>query len=175
MQDDLTDAVSHLASTGVADPARVCIMGQSYGGYAALAGAAFTPDVYRCAISVAGVSNLVDQSRYVVNEGDEDEGNYIRRSIGDPRRDRDRLMARSPAEHAANVRIPVLLLHGDQDGVVPVEHSRKMERALRRAGANVRYVEIKGEGHSYWSDENETTIYREVEAFLAQHLPTRAP
>jgi dipeptidyl aminopeptidase/acylaminoacyl peptidase len=137
--------------------------------------APFTPSTYRCAISIAGVSQLVDQSRYDLSEGDEEEDDYIRRSIGDPRRDRDRLMARSPAEHAANVRIPVLLLHGDRDGVVPAEQSRKMERALRRAGANVRYVEIRGEGHSYWSDENQTKLYTEVETFLAQHLPVRAP
>jgi dipeptidyl aminopeptidase/acylaminoacyl peptidase len=121
------------------------------------------------------VSQLVDQSRYDLSEGDEEEDDYIRRSIGDPRRDRDRLMARSPAEHAANVHIPVLLLHGDRDGVVPVEQSRKMERALRRAGANVRYVEIRREGHSYWSDENQIKLYTEVETFLAQHLPVRAP
>ncbi|MGQ0534218.1 MAG: alpha/beta hydrolase family protein [Caulobacteraceae bacterium] len=175
MQDDLTDAVAHLVSTGVADPARVCIMGISYGGYAALAGAAFTRDTYRCAISIAGVSDLVEQSRYVLREGDDEEDAYIRRSIGDPRIDRDRLMARSPAAHAGDIDIPVLLLHGDQDSIVQVEHSRRMERALRQAGGNVRYVEVAGEGHPYWSDEDQTTLYTEVETFLARHLPVDAP
>lgn len=175
MQDDLSDAVAHLASTGVADPQRVCIMGFSYGGYAALAGAAFTPDMYRCAISIAGVSDLIEQSRHVIREGDDDEDDYIRRSIGDPRADRERLTARSPALHAADIHIPVLLLHGDQDWIVPVEHSRRMERALRRAGRDVRYVEVEGEGHPYWSDEHQTTMYTEVEAFLARHLPAAGP
>src|SRR5690606_12942613 len=95
MQDDLTDAVAHLVSTGVADPERICIVGISYGGYAALAGAAFTPDLYRCAVSIAGISDLVEHARYVIREGDEEERDYIRRSIGDPRQDRDRLLARS--------------------------------------------------------------------------------
>jgi dipeptidyl aminopeptidase/acylaminoacyl peptidase len=171
MQDDLTDAVMHLASTGVIDPTRVCIMGGSYGGYAALAGAAYTPNTFRCAISIAGVSDLVEQARYVVRVGDEDDAAYIRRSIGDPRTERERLMGRSPVNAAASITIPVLLLHGDQDSIVTVEHSRRMDRALRQAGRNVRYVELEGEGHSYWSDENQTTLYREVEAFLAQHLP----
>lgn len=171
MQDDLTDAVAHLASTGVIDPARVCIMGASYGGYAALAGAAYTPNTYRCAISIAGVSDLVEQSRYVVRVGDEDDAAYIRRSIGDARTERARLMARSPVNAAASINIPVLLLHGDQDSIVTVEHSQRMNRALRQAGRDVRYVEIEGEGHGGWSLENETALYREVETFLAEHLP----
>lgn len=171
MQDDLTDALAHLASTGVADPARVCIMGYSYGGYAALAGAAFTPDLYRCAVSIAGVSDLAEQARYVIREGDAEEGAYVRRSIGDPRTDRARLDARSPVLHADHIQIPILLMHGDQDGIVPVSHSRRMERALRRAGRDVRYIEASGEGHPYWSDANQSRIYSEIEAFLAQNLP----
>jgi dipeptidyl aminopeptidase/acylaminoacyl peptidase len=175
MQDDLTDAVAHLVSTGVADPARVCIVGISYGGYAALAGAAFTPEAYRCAVSIAGVSDLVEQSQYVLREGDDEEDDYIRRSIGDPRVDRERLRARSPALHAANIRVPVLLLHGGQDEIVPVQQSRRMERALRQAGGDVRYVEVEGEGHPYWSDENQTRLYTEVETFLARHLSVAGP
>ncbi len=175
MQDDLTDAVSYLTSAGIADPARICIMGYSYGGYAALAGAAFTPDTYQCAISIAGVSDLIEQARHVIREGDREEGDYIRRSIGDPRTDRERLAARSPALHAADIHIPVLLLHGDADWIVPVEHSRRMERALREAGRYVRYVETAGEGHPYWSNPHQTALYREVESFLARYLPVAAP
>jgi dipeptidyl aminopeptidase/acylaminoacyl peptidase len=111
----------------------------------------------------------------VVRVGDDEEDDYIRRSIGDARADRDRLAARSPAQHAAEIHIPVLLLHGDRDDIVPVEHSRRMERALRRAGRDVRYVEAPGEGHPYWSDEQQTVLYTEVEAFLARHLPVAAP
>jgi dipeptidyl aminopeptidase/acylaminoacyl peptidase len=150
-------------------------MGFSYGGYAALAGAAFTPDLYRCAISIAGVSDLIEHARHVLREGDREEGDYIRRSIGDPRNDRDRLAARSPALQAEAIRIPVLLMHGDQDGIVLVQHSRRMERALRRAGRDVRYVEIAGASHSYWSSEHELTLCTEIEAFLAQHLPATPP
>jgi dipeptidyl aminopeptidase/acylaminoacyl peptidase len=171
MQDDVTDAVAHLIEAGVAEAGRVCIMGGSYGGYAALAGAAFTQDRYQCAISIAGVSDLSDQVRHVSRVGDEDERAYIRRSIGDPRTDRARMEARSPALFATQIRVPVLLLHGDQDDIVPVEHSRKMARALRRAGADVRYVEVEHEGHSGWSDANQTTLYAEIELFLARHLP----
>ncbi len=175
MQDDLTDAVAHLVATGIADPERVCIMGASYGGYAALAGAAFTPDTYRCAISVAGVSDLSDQAQYVMRVGHEEEQDYIRRSIGDPydQYSRERLRTRSPEHRVARVRVPVLLLHGDLDGIVPVAQSRDMHHALRRVNADVRYVEVEGEGHSYWSDENETLLYTEVEAFLSRYLPAR--
>ena len=175
MQDDLTDAVAYLVSSGVTDPARVCIMGYSYGGYAALAGAAFTPDTYRCAISIAGVSDLAEQARYVIGDGDAEEDAYIRRSIGDPRTDRALLAERSPDAHAANIHIPVLLMHGDQDSIVPVDQSRRMQRAMQQAGRPVRYIEVQGEGHPYWSDPNQTRIYSEIEAFLAQNLPVNPP
>jgi dipeptidyl aminopeptidase/acylaminoacyl peptidase len=147
-------------------------MGYSYGGYAALAGATFSTGTYRCAISIAGISDLLEQARYIIREGDAEEGAYVRRSMGDPRVDRSRLEARSPAMHAANTNIPILLLHGDQDGIVPVQQSRRMERALREAERAVRYVEVAGEGHPYWSAEAQTTLNREVEQFLVQHLPT---
>ncbi len=170
MQDDLTDAVAHLIETGVTEPGRICIVGGSYGGYAALAGASFTPDLYSCAISINGVADLVDQARYDIREGDDDEDAYVRRSIGDPREDRDRLIARSPARHADRIKIPVLLFHGEDDEVVPVRQSRKMEKALQRAGGDVTLIEFEYEGHSNWSTKNRKTYFRESLAFLEEHL-----
>ena len=113
--------VTYYGSTETEVQLRTDSYGYSYGGYAALAGAAFTPELYRCAVSIAGVSDLAEQVQFVVREGEREEADYIRRSIGDPRTDRARIDARSPALHAANIRIPVLLLHGSADSVVPVD------------------------------------------------------
>jgi dipeptidyl aminopeptidase/acylaminoacyl peptidase len=173
MQDDVTDAVTHLIQTGVADPHRICIVGASYGGYAALEGVAATPDLYRCAVSIAGVSDLIDM---LVLEGQEGHGQtnyqYWLRSIGDPTVNRAALEAASPRRHADHITAPVLLIHGEDDDVVPIRHSRLMQQALDSAGRETRLIRIPEEGHYWndWSREHRLTLYRETEAFLAQHL-----
>lgn len=175
MQDDVTDAVRHMIDTGVADPRRVCIVGASYGGYAALAGATLTPDLYRCAVSIAGISDLIDMLRSErAQGGGRSSANYQywRRSIGDPSANRDALIAASPARQASRVNIPVLLIHGADDETVLIEQSERMERALRDAGKTVRFVRIDDEDHYWdsWSTEHRATLYRETAAFLAQNL-----
>ena len=128
MQDDLDDALAYLAREGIADPARACILGASYGGYAALRAAQRSPALYRCAISYAGVSDLNALIRY--------DRNFL-----NSRRQRQWLEAQapdlrdvSPINHAADFSIPVLLMHGDRDVVVPVSESRRMADRLRAAG-----------------------------------------
>lgn len=174
MQDDVSDAVAHLVNAGIADPARICIVGASYGGYAALAGAAFTPELYRCAVSIAGVSDLREMLVFQrVSEGGASAGyDYWKKSIGDPGEDRDRLLATSPRHHAAQVRAPVLLIHGLADDTVPVDQSRMMARALLEAGKQVTVREFAYAGHAMdlWSDRNEAEMLMEIEAFLARHL-----
>jgi dipeptidyl aminopeptidase/acylaminoacyl peptidase len=154
MQDDVTDGAAHLVSTGRADPKRICIMGASYGGYSALAGAAFTPDLYACAISINGVSDLpkmlaIEERRH----GDESDTNaYWRDHIGAPS---DPLVIdRSPARAAANVRAPILLLHGAQDTVVPILQSEVMDKALAEAGKPHKFVKLEGEDH--WLSRSST-------------------
>jgi dipeptidyl aminopeptidase/acylaminoacyl peptidase len=173
MQDDLTDGVSHLAGMGVIDPNRVCIFGASYGGYAALAGAAFTPDLYKCAISMSGISDLRDFMRHVSRDEpfDDEDLEYWVKQIGDPRVDEERLRQYSPQEHAAEIRVPVLLIHGSEDWMVPPGQSRDMARALEDAGVPHSYVEIEGVGHSGWPDEEEIRALDQIAAFLAENLP----
>jgi len=174
MQDDVTDAVRHMIEAGVADPQRVCIVGASYGGYAALAGVALTPDLYRCAVSISGVSDLLDMLRSERVQGGRASAayQYWRRSIGDPSANRDALIAASPARQASRITAPVLLIHGEDDETVLIEQSVRMDRALRDAGRSARFVRIAGEDHYWdsWSTENRATLYRETAAFLAQHL-----
>jgi dipeptidyl aminopeptidase/acylaminoacyl peptidase len=157
-------------ATGVADPTRVCIVGASYGGYAALAGAAFTPDLYACAVSVNGVSDLPtmigDLRRRLGDQSDSIA--YWKEHIGsatDPR-----VAQRSPARAAAAVRAPVLLLHGADDTVVPPGQSQLMARALKEAGKPHRYVPLPGEDHWLSQAATRTLVLAEIEAFLAAHL-----
>ncbi|MBC7768628.1 MAG: S9 family peptidase [Phycisphaerales bacterium] len=177
MQDDITDGVQHLIDTNVVDRERICIVGASYGGYAALAGAAFTPDLYKCAISIAGDSDLIA----MLNAERREEGRgswayaYWRRLVGDPSEDRDALIAVSPARQAGNVRVPVLLIHGEDDTVVPLEQSELMRDALTRAGRPVELITIDDAGHSWgsWRREDRQRLLEETDRFLAQHIGPR--
>lgn len=174
MQDDVTDVTRHMIAAGVADPRRICIVGASYGGYAALAGVALTPDLYRCAISIAGVSDLAESLRSERHANGRLSVNYQYwlRSIGNPNENRDALNAVSPARLADRVTAPVLLIHGTEDDNVEYRQSELMQRALERAGKPTRLIELEGAGHYWdqWSEEQRVTVFRESEAFLAQHL-----
>lgn len=177
MQDDVTAGVEHLAALGLADRGQVCIAGASYGGYAALQGGAARPDLYRCVISIAGPSDLLAMLQWERSEAgaDSDRYEYWVKSIGDPREDRAQIEAISPLRQAATWRVPVLLIHGDEDSVVPVRQSRDMNRALSRAGKDVRLVVMEGADHSDWSTAHETMVLTEIETFLARHLPAEIP
>jgi len=172
MQDDLTDAVKSLANLGAVDPARVCIVGASYGGYAALAGAALTPDVYKCAVSIAGISDLEDFIGWRKrNYGSDSEGyTYWLKAIGDPDKDEQRLREVSPVAQADKIKIPMLLIHGDQDFVVPIAQSKAMKKALDKSGRKTELITLKDEGHSYWSDDSEKLTMSSIDNFLWQHL-----
>jgi dipeptidyl aminopeptidase/acylaminoacyl peptidase len=177
MQHDLSDGVAALVAAGIADPERVCIVGASYGGYAALAGAAFTPELYRCAVAINGVSDLRDIHTLYTGRRDGRSAavTYWERSMGveESRGARDKLDAASPAQHADRVQAAVLLIHGRDDSVVVFGQSRSMERALRAAGKPVQLVELEGEDH--WLSEARTRVatLEAVEAFLAEHLGAR--
>lgn len=174
MQDDITAGVDQLVREGLADRSRVCIFGASYGGYAALWGGATQADLYRCVISAAGVSDLPALMAHTrsANGDDSDTYAYWLRSIGDPRRDRERLETRSPIRRAEGWRPPVLLIHGEADDLVPIAQSRDMERALKRQGADVRLLTLENEGHNGWTARSEALVLTEIETFLARHLPT---
>jgi dipeptidyl aminopeptidase/acylaminoacyl peptidase len=174
MQNDVTDAVKALIARGVADPKRVCIVGTSYGGYAALAGAAFTPDLYACAVSINGLSDLPGMLGHEERRGgdESDAFAYWRDHIGqklDPK-----LAKLSPAQAAERIRAPILLIHGADDTVVPVTQSERMDRALTALGRPHKFVRLPGEDHWLSRSETRVRVLAEVEAFLARHLEGRS-
>jgi dienelactone hydrolase len=168
MQDDLSDALQWLVQRGTADPTRVCIVGSNYGGYAALMGVAKTPELYRCAVSFAGVTDLLDlemHQRDFVNGAA-----VFSQQIGSAWGDRDQLKATSPVRLADKIRAPVLLIHGTADLSVPFSQSKDMASALQRAGKRYRFIEQEDGDHHLGQQVHRTEFFRELEAFLAEHL-----
>jgi dipeptidyl aminopeptidase/acylaminoacyl peptidase len=169
MQDDISDGVKKAIADGIADPKRVCIVGASYGGYAALAGATFTPDLYACAVSVAGVANLPAMllDERTRNGSQSTAVSFWESRIGD---DSTQLDATSPARHAAQVKCPILLMHGDGDTTVAIAQSETEEAALKAAGKSVRFVRLKGDDHYLRLAATRVQVLKETEAFLAANI-----
>ena len=163
--DDVVDGARWAIKEGTADPRRLCIVGWSFGGYLALLGAQRNADLFRCAVDVAGISDLgllVNESYQYVNGAD-----YRRRQLGT---DSEKLKRDSPRQHAADFAVPLLMVHGDLDAQVPIEHSRAMARALKRDDRPYRLVEITDGDHSLSAESARITLLREIESFLAEHL-----
>jgi dipeptidyl aminopeptidase/acylaminoacyl peptidase len=168
MQTDVEDGVDALVKTGQIDGARVCIVGASYGGYAALAGATVTPERYACAASINGVSDPEDMLKDAERGGKTTmAAEWWRKSMGS---DMDQLRKVSPLRHADQVRIPILLLHGREDSVVPIEQSRSMHRKLQFAKREVQFTELGGDDHWMSSASTRTQMLQELEKFLAKAL-----
>jgi dipeptidyl aminopeptidase/acylaminoacyl peptidase len=172
MQTDLLDGVAALATAGDIDPARVCVVGASYGGYAALAGAAFHPDAYRCAVSVAGISDigqmLLEETRIYGQDSLAMEA--LRAELAAT--SRAKLDEASPRLRAAAIKAPILLIHGDKDTIVRVEQSQRMAEALAKAGKPHELVVVADESHYFTRGTNRTRMLEKIEAFLATNLPT---
>lgn len=163
MQHDVEDAVAHAVAARGLDGARVGIMGTSYGGYAALMGAVLRPDLYKAAVGICGVYDLPDIMEWEKRLDDTPGAQIVEfwtQRIGDPRADGAMLEAASPRRRAAEVSCPVILVHGAEDGVVPVAQSHRMRDALRAARKTVDYVEIPDFGHADWEAEQELALMR---------------
>jgi fermentation-respiration switch protein FrsA (DUF1100 family) len=173
MQTDLSDGVAYLAQRGIVDPSRACIMGQSYGGYAALAGVTLQHGVYRCAISIAGISDVAEwldldvRLRGWRNRQMRATLRYLNiERYNDPALDEI-----SPRRAAAAADAPILLIHGRDDGTVPFSHSVDMQRALREAGSPVELVELRGEDHFLSRGPTRLQAIQAAVAFLEEHNP----
>jgi dipeptidyl aminopeptidase/acylaminoacyl peptidase len=170
MQNDVEDALATAIERTNVEQARIAISGISYGGYAALMGAVKTPERYRAVISIAGDTDLFE-SLAMVRENDGADSlaySYWRAQMGDPTTDRARIAAASPALHAGAIRAPVLLQHGAIDGVVGVEQSRRMQRALKAAGREVEYVELPTESHPMWKPANHAQMVTRCVAHIGR-------
>lgn len=172
MQDDVTDGVKALIADGTADANRICIVGASYGGYAALAGGAFTPDLYKCVVAIAPVADLPAFLETRKEQLTEESAvyQYWIRLLGDPKTDAAQIVAVSPAQQAQNFKAPVLLVHGDDDTNVPIDQSQRMDKALRAAGKQVEFVAIEHEGHNFLKPASNLKLLTELERFIGAHI-----
>lgn len=175
MQDDVSDGINALVAAGQADPARVCIVGASYGGYSALAGAVFTPELYRCAIAISAVADLPrmlrdDKYKYGTKHWFI---NAWRKYVGDEKTQEDLLDNISPVNFAENVRSPVLLIHGKDDTVVPISQSKMMAKALKKAGKKYKFIKLKGEDHWLSTSETRLATLQAIDRFLTKYNPVQ--
>lgn len=164
MQDDVEDGTRWMINNGYADPDRICIVGASYGGYAALMGTVKTPDLYQCAISFAGVSDVAklveENQRYVNSE-------VIKKQIGSNYKE---LRAHSPRHNIEQIKTPLLLIHGEKDRVVRVSQTQSMAKALNKANKEFDYIELKDGSHYLSINQNRIATFKAMESFLAEHL-----
>lgn len=164
MQLDVEDGTRWLIENGYADPENICIVGASYGGYAALMEAASGSELYQCAISFAGVSDLYDLIKsYKYTSIYE----IVKEQIG---QDRATLKKFSPIKKVKDINIPILMVHGDTDNVVDVEQSREMVSALRSAKKDITYIEQKDGDHYLGHEAHRIEFFRAMDTFLAEHL-----
>ncbi len=166
MQDDVTDATRWAVSEGIANKGKICIYGSSYGGYAALMGVAKEPDLYRCAAGYVGVYDLPMMHRrgdiQTVAWGE----TFLREWLGPA----DKVRAVSPVNLAGKIKVPVFLAAGREDQRAPVQHTERMEAALKQAGVPVESLYYPREGHGFYMDANRREYYGKLLAFLSQNL-----
>ncbi len=172
MHDDLVDAVGWVISQGYADPDRVGIYGGSYGGYAALVGAAFTPDLFRCAVDIVGPSNLSTLIRTVPAYWKPVIAEFHTR-VGNPDTEPDFLWSRSPLSRAEAISTPLLIAQGANDPRVKQAESEQIVAALREKGIPHEYLLFPDEGHGFAKPGNRLRFYAAAERFLATHLGGR--
>lgn len=171
MQDDLDDGMDWLVKQGIVDAGRVCLIGSSYGGYAAMWGAIRNPERYRCAASFAGVMDVARQVKYA-NSFDTDSSSREdwRKMVqgGDAAFD---LKSISPQFNLGTLKVPLLVMHGDKDTRVPIKQSRLFVEALKAAGKPVDFYTLAGEGHGFSTTANEQQWFDRLDAFLAKYNP----
>jgi dipeptidyl aminopeptidase/acylaminoacyl peptidase len=169
MQTDISDGLAELVRQGIVDPKRVCIMGASYGGYAALAGVTLQQGQYRCAVSVAGVSDVAEM--YAADMRISGNDQTLRRALKEQVGSGRSLKEISPVQFAERSDAPVMLIHGKDDTVVMYDQSKRMERALRAANKPVELVTLEGEDHWMSKGTTRLAMLEAVIAFVQRHNP----
>jgi acetyl esterase/lipase len=174
MQDDVADSVMWAVAQGYADPNRVCIMGGSYGGYAALMGLVKDGDMYRCGIAYAAVTDIplmFERDNWTISDMDDNYKKYGGpKLVGDLEKDAEQLAATSPLNQAARIKRPLLLAHGSDDRRVPVVHFTKMRSVLEARKADAEFIEYMGEGHGWTTAEHRIDFWTRVEKFLDKQI-----
>ena len=173
MQHDITDGVNWLIKEGIADPKRVAIYGGSYGGYATLAGVAFTPDLYAAAVDYVGVSNMFTFMKTIPPYWKPFLDMFYE-MVGDPVKDKAMMEAVSPVMHADKIKTPLFVAQGAHDPRVNKDESDQMVEALKKRGVDVEYMVKDNEGHGFHNEENRFEFYEAMEKFLAKHLQPAA-
>lgn len=169
MQNDVSDGVKYLIAQGIADPKRVCIYGGSYGGYATLAGLAFSPELYACGVDYVGVSNLFTFMKTIPPYW-KPYLDMLHEMVGHPEKDKELLTATSPVMHVDKMRAPLLVAQGAKDPRVNIDESNQIVAALKKKGVDVPYLVKENEGHGFSNEENRFEFYEAMEKFLARHL-----
>lgn len=164
MQDDVTDATRWAIQLGIADPARICIVGGSYGGYAAMMGAIKEPDLYRCAASINGVADLSYMVRRLKN------GFWMHKYAKTVGLEGEGVKAVSPYHQAENLQTPLLIIHAKDDPVVPFDQAKRMRKRLSRLKKTFDYMPLKTADHYFDTAESRTLMLQTLETFLAKHL-----
>jgi len=169
MQDDISDGVKYLIKEGIADPKKVAIYGGSYGGYATLAGLAFSPELYACGVDYVGVSNLFTFMKTIPPYW-KPYLDMLHEMVGDPVKDKELMTAASPVFHVDKIKAPLFVAQGAKDPRVNIEESNQMVAALKKRGIDVPYLVKTDEGHGFHNEENRFEFYLAMEKFLATHL-----
>jgi dipeptidyl aminopeptidase/acylaminoacyl peptidase len=167
--DDVVDGARWAVQQGITDPQRLCIVGWSFGGYVALLGAQRNPELFHCAVDIAGVSDLgrlIEAGRYWLS------AETIKKQIGV---NAEKLKRDSPHLHAADFKVPLLMLHGTMDAQVPFEQSEFMDEALNHAHVPHRFVVVPDADHQFSDVKHRAMLLKETEDFLREHLPVAAP
>ncbi len=173
MHEDLVDAVQWAVQQGLADPKRIAIYGGSYGGYASLVGATFTPDLFRCAVSIVGPSNLITFIKTIPPYWSSFLA-VMHKRLGNPDTDADFLISRSPLHKVDQIRIPMLIAQGANDPRVKQAESEQIVQAMQSRGIPHEYLLFPDEGHGFVKPENRLKFYATAEKFLATHLGGRS-
>ena len=174
MQDDIADGARWAVAQGIADPTRICIAGASYGGYATLMGLVNDPDLYKCGVSWAGVTdiNLMYDGYWGKNSDMSEEWKQygMPELVGDQGKDAAQLKATSPIEQAARIKAPLLLAYGNLDPRVPIYHGRQFLAAIRPHNRQVEWIAYPDEGHGWYLPQNRIAFWTRVEKFLEKHI-----